>query len=161
MPSSSLPAASWSRWTPLAAYLALLQPGFAVPLVSPRARWALTPPFHPCLPEGWRSVLCGTFRHGRLSPPAPRCYLAACPLEPGLSSVWYQYDTYSRSSDRLLFSNITKMTNTTDWSAVDQFQCDEHLTGPRIIPRRSGLSTLNREDHMPSDPKRSSPRIPV
>ena len=51
MLSSSLPAVSWSRWTPLAAYLALLQPGFAVPLVLPRARWALTPPFHPYHPK--------------------------------------------------------------------------------------------------------------
>jgi hypothetical protein len=29
------------------AYAALLPMGFAVPLVLPRARWALTPPFHP------------------------------------------------------------------------------------------------------------------
>ena len=31
----------------LAAYLALLQLGFTEPLVLPRVRWALTPPFHP------------------------------------------------------------------------------------------------------------------
>jgi hypothetical protein len=31
----------------LAAYSALLRLGFAVPPVLPRARWALTPPFHP------------------------------------------------------------------------------------------------------------------
>ena len=30
----------------------------------------------------WRFVFCGTFR--RLTP--PRCYLAPCPVEPGLSS---------------------------------------------------------------------------
>jgi len=51
MLSSSLPAVSSSRWTPLAAYLALLQPGFAMPPVLPRARWALTPPFHPYHPK--------------------------------------------------------------------------------------------------------------
>jgi hypothetical protein len=34
---------------PLAAYLALLPLGFAVPRMSPPVRWALTPPFHPCL----------------------------------------------------------------------------------------------------------------
>jgi hypothetical protein len=28
--------------------------------VSPRRWWALTPPFHPYQPEGWRSVFCGT-----------------------------------------------------------------------------------------------------
>ncbi len=32
----------------LAAYSALLRLGFAVPRVLPHARWALTPPFHPC-----------------------------------------------------------------------------------------------------------------
>jgi len=30
------------------AYVALLPMGFALPLALPRARWALTPPFHPC-----------------------------------------------------------------------------------------------------------------
>ena len=60
----------------------------------PRARCALTAPFHPYLihplqrPCGFvadghrRSVLCCTFR--RLTP--PRRYLAPCPAEPGLSS---------------------------------------------------------------------------
>ena len=38
-------------------YLVLLQEGFAVPSVSPRKRWALTPPFHPYrLPGGLFSV---------------------------------------------------------------------------------------------------------
>ena len=44
--SSSLPAAQ--RPGPgLAAYLALLRSGVAVPRLLPVARWALTPPFHP------------------------------------------------------------------------------------------------------------------
>ncbi len=34
---------------PLAAYLALLQLRFTMPPALPRARWALTPPFHPYL----------------------------------------------------------------------------------------------------------------
>ena len=72
---------------PLAAYLALLPLGFAVPLMLPPARWALTPPFHPCLcagePGHRRFVLCCTFRRSNAS---PRRYLAACPVEPGLSS---------------------------------------------------------------------------
>src|ERR1700738_2496140 len=34
---------------PLAAYLALLPLGFAAPQLLPAVRWALTPPFHPCL----------------------------------------------------------------------------------------------------------------
>src|SRR5574341_1954519 len=51
----------------------------------PAVRWALTPPFHPYPPCGWRSLLCGPFR--RLT--APRRYLAVCPVELGLSSVYH------------------------------------------------------------------------
>src|SRR5690349_16135883 len=40
-------------------YLLLLRVGLAVPPPSPAARCALTAPFHPCLPFGRRSVLCG------------------------------------------------------------------------------------------------------
>ena len=51
----------------------------------PRARCALTAPFHPCLillRGHRRSVLCCTGRQLTL----PRRYLALCPVEPGLSS---------------------------------------------------------------------------
>src|SRR5438132_2514799 len=41
----------------------------------------------------WRSLFCGTFRRELLSLFAPRYYLAACPLEPGLSSNRYRKDT--------------------------------------------------------------------
>ena len=47
-------------------------------------------------------------RHGGLTPSVPRSYLAACPLEPGLSSNRYQIDTSSRSSDHLPAQNITE-----------------------------------------------------
>src|SRR5438445_7371351 len=67
----------------LAAYLALLRLGVAVPRPLPNARWALTPPFHPYPLDTGRSVFCGPFR--RLA--APRRYLAVCPLELGLSSA--------------------------------------------------------------------------
>ena len=63
----------------------------------PRARCALTAPFHPYphpLRRLRRSVLCCTFR--RLTP--PRRYLAPCPVEPGLSS---QRLRTSRLSGRL------------------------------------------------------------
>jgi hypothetical protein len=55
-------------------YLALLPVGLAVPPLLPAARWALTPPFHPCpspvsaaRPCGGWSVFCGAFR--RVAPP--------------------------------------------------------------------------------------------
>jgi len=79
----------------LAAYLALLQLGFTKPLVLPRVRWALTPPFHPYLAvetllQTGRFVFCGTSRHGSpadsphelLNRTMPRRYLAACPWSP-------------------------------------------------------------------------------
>src|SRR5690606_15976312 len=73
----------------LAAYLALLRLGVAVPPLLPAARWALTPPFHPyrtpaLAPRACirRSVFCGPVR--RLA--APRRYLAVYPMELGLSS---------------------------------------------------------------------------
>src|SRR5438128_1988341 len=59
--SSGLPAAQ--RPGPgLAAYLALLRPGVALPRLLPVARWALTPPFHPYRPCGRRCVFCGPIR---------------------------------------------------------------------------------------------------
>jgi|GEM_PF-377329 len=65
-------------------YLVLLRVGFTLPTLLPASRCALTAPFHPYQPAaaGWRYLFCGTFR--RLAP--PRCYLAPCPVEPGLSS---------------------------------------------------------------------------
>ena len=55
-------------------YLALLPVGLAVPPLLPAARWALTPPFHPCRPlvsvsrpGDWRFHFCGAFR--RVAPP--------------------------------------------------------------------------------------------
>ncbi len=50
--------------------------------VLPAARCALTAPFHPYPASAGRYIFCGTFRG--LAP--PRCYLAPCPPEPGLSS---------------------------------------------------------------------------
>jgi hypothetical protein len=50
-----LPRAAYPRFErsgpDLTAYLALLQLGVAVPRLSPAARWALTPPFHPYPPQ--------------------------------------------------------------------------------------------------------------
>ena len=57
--------------------------------VLPRARCALTAPFHPYLLfyKNRRYIFCGTVRELTL----PRRYLAPCPMEPGLSSrhrIW-------------------------------------------------------------------------
>ena len=47
--------------SPCRPYLTLLPVGLAVPPPLPGARWALTPPFHPCRSTLRRSVLCGAF----------------------------------------------------------------------------------------------------
>jgi hypothetical protein len=72
----------------LTAYLALLRLGFAEPPLLPAVRWALTPPFHPYRGDRSprRSVFCCAVRHAQLALCMPRRYLAACPVEPGLSS---------------------------------------------------------------------------
>ena len=69
-------------------YLVLLPVGFAVPLPLPVARWALTPPFHPCLtvaaeagqPGGLFSVALS------LGSPPPAVNRHRVSVEPGLSS---------------------------------------------------------------------------
>jgi len=94
--SSSLPAArrlatSLRDGSSLAAYLALLRLGFTEPSSLPKMRWALTPPFHPyrniSCPMRRRFAFCCTIRRTKLTPHAPRRYLAVYPVEPGLSSV--------------------------------------------------------------------------
>ena len=67
-------------------YSVLLLAGLAMRPLSPAARWALTPPFHPypsfaCAAAG-RFAFCCPVR--RLA--APRRYLAVYPMELGLSS---------------------------------------------------------------------------
>ncbi len=77
-------------------YLVLLRVGFTMPLLLPATRCALTAPFHPYLPRQAVSFCC-TGR--RFSP--PRCYLAPCPVEPGLSSIrppkWSNSDCLANS----------------------------------------------------------------
>lgn len=69
-------------------YLALLRTGFALPLMSPPERCALTAPFHP-YPESssGRYIFCGTFlpRHGSMTS-IPTLVGTSCPAESGLSS---------------------------------------------------------------------------
>src|SRR5688572_19158717 len=62
--------------TSLAAYLTLLQLGFAMPPTLPWMRWALTPPFHPYL----RNSAGGLFSVAlSVTHCVPRRYLAALP----------------------------------------------------------------------------------
>src|ERR671919_707465 len=64
-----------------------LAPGGVYPAAGVGRRGALLPHLFtlttPAGAEGRRDVFCGTFRE--LTP--PRCYLAPCPVEPGLSSA--------------------------------------------------------------------------
>src|SRR5262245_32214180 len=84
--SSGLPG-SFERAVLIALpYLALLRAGFCLPPVLPRARCALTAPFHHC-PAGlatcrWLCVFCATFLQVTLTGRYP----AHCPAEFGLSS---------------------------------------------------------------------------
>ncbi|GMR15674.1 MAG: hypothetical protein BMS9Abin30_1313 [Gammaproteobacteria bacterium] len=74
----------------------------------PVVRCALTAPFHPYL-HGRRYIFCCTFR--RLTP--PRCYLAPCPVEPGLSSLPHNMRKRDclAGSRRLLSSNHDGIAN--------------------------------------------------
>jgi len=70
-------------------YLVLLPVGFAVPLPLPVARWALTPPFHPCLlvchsKAGQRGGLFSVALSLGSPPPAVSRHRVS--VEPGLSS---------------------------------------------------------------------------
>ena len=67
-----------------------LAPGDACrPAVSPRPRWALTPPFHPCLIrrsfERRPSAVCFLLRRCRIAPPGR--YPAPCPRSPDFPPV--------------------------------------------------------------------------
>ncbi len=42
-----------------------------LPPVLPLKRWALTPPFHPCLAKGGRYIFCGAIRHHGVLPMMP------------------------------------------------------------------------------------------
>jgi len=46
------------RVTPYITYLVFQPTRFTLPMMSPSKRWALTPPFHPCLPKLQRRQAC-------------------------------------------------------------------------------------------------------
>jgi len=83
------PCVSARRHLAVRPYSALLPVGFAVPPPLPEARWALTPPFHPCRAVSPR----GEARRGglfsvalSLGSPPPVVDRHRGPVEPGLSS---------------------------------------------------------------------------
>ena len=128
--SSSLPAArrfatSLRDGSSLAAYLALLRLGFTEPPSLPKARWALTPPFHPYRHIGYpirrRFAFCCTVRRTKLTPHAPRRYLAVYPVEPGLSSV------------------LELAPKHRDHPAGDQSMRSRNIAGPPIRPKRNAV----------------------
>src|SRR5262245_58983 len=94
------------RAVPMSPYLVLLRAGFCLPPVLPRARCALTAPFHPYCraPRGARRryVFCATFLQVALTGRYP----AHCPAEFGLSSHLRACDaavgkpTAARSTER-------------------------------------------------------------
>ena len=61
----------------LPSYLVLHRATLTVPVMSPSPRWALTPPFHPCLircdsigiPSLWPSAVCSLWCRCRIAPP--------------------------------------------------------------------------------------------
>jgi hypothetical protein len=63
--------------------------GFSMPLRLPSARWALTPPFHPCLCPCGPSAVCFLLHcpSGFLAVPVPHFREARCPVVSGLSST--------------------------------------------------------------------------
>ncbi len=77
-------------------YLVLLRAGFTVPrAVTSRAvrSYRTFSPLPARVNEDRRYIFCGTFRG--LTP--PRCYLAPCPKEPGLSSIASYSDCLANS----------------------------------------------------------------
>src|SRR4029450_5555837 len=93
--SSDLPGDCGRAVRMTSPYLVLLRAGFCLPPVLPRARCALTAPFHHCRPPPlrasarqalrpavWLCIFCATFLQVALTGGYP----AHCPAEFGLSS---------------------------------------------------------------------------
>src|SRR5260370_29312796 len=83
-PSRSIPQRGCRAGMPTPPYLVLLRAGFCLPLVLPRARGALTAPFHPYPPsrEVGRYIFCATVLQVTLTGRYP----PHCPAEFGVSS---------------------------------------------------------------------------
>ncbi len=85
-------------------YLVLLRATLAVPFVSPQTRWALTPPFHPCLIPVARAI-GGLFSVALVSDRSAWVLPSALPLESGLSSSLAAGDHPTLSLAHLHYNN--------------------------------------------------------
>jgi len=101
------------------AYLVLLQVGFSLPALSPTPRWALTPPFHPYLPN--RDLAGGIFSvplSVALGLGCPRATLTCCawPLastsSDGVRTFLWRPCSTQRSSDPLSYTHINPIAAT-------------------------------------------------
>ena len=92
----------------LAAYSALLRLGFAVPLVLPQARWALTPPFHPYL----------GFHRGGLLSVALSVTRSSSRARPGVTWQPALWSPDFPRRTRLHAHDATVRPTTTHWSAA-------------------------------------------
>jgi len=81
---------------PLLSYLVLHQMGFILPARLPGPRWALTSPFHLCLPEGIGRVFSVTLSVASLPPAVNRHPALRCSDFPHSSNIWW-----TRSPGRL------------------------------------------------------------
>ncbi len=101
--------------------------GLAMQPRSRRARWSLTPPFHPypaALRAEGRYVFCGAIRNPCLSKRAPSCYEASSPLKartflpppPGTGEsgrlACFDFFLHPRSSRRCIPSKIPRLPKT-------------------------------------------------
>jgi len=130
-------------WAP--PYLVLLRAGFCLPPVLPRARCALTAPFHPypstralSRARSGRCIFCATFL--RVAPTGR--YPAHCPAEFGLSSRLRASRERGRSSVVLRRSH---------------FRTSRRTEPPHRAPHRAP-STKHRAPRGEAAPRRAGPR---
>jgi hypothetical protein len=87
-----------NRVAPRRPYSVLLPVGFTVPVPLPVPRWALTPPFHPCLRRSAGGLVSVALS---LRSPSPGVTRHRVSMEPGLSSPTRFRALSRRPSDRL------------------------------------------------------------
>jgi hypothetical protein len=118
-------------------YLVFLRMGFAVPAASPSRRWALTPPFHPCLsPEGPSAVCslwhcpgpCGRWPLATILPCEARTFLGR--REP---------DAVTRSSRRSFYEvwRLRKEGASKTWCRTPAFRSSSAAAGMCEAPSMS------------------------